>query len=245
MKDIDRMIADALAAYARRTGRGAGRPRAVLFDMDGVLYNSMPRHARSWHILFSEIGIDLPEREVYMHEGRTGAATVTAVLGREFNRRPSDEEIRSLYRRKAELFASMGEPEVMAGAKEAVDACRRAGAATLIVTGSGQGTLLDRLDRDFDGAFPAPGRRVTAYDVTRGKPDPEPFLKGMAKAGTDATATIGVDNAPLGVESSSRAGIFTIGVNTGPLPAGILTDAGADMELGSMAECAEVLSRLL
>lgn len=243
---FDKRISEALEAYSLRTGgRPLRHPRAVLFDMDGILYNSMPRHARAWRSMFGEIGIDMPEQEVYMHEGRTGAATVAAVFKREGLEAPSDEEVRRLYRRKAEFFAATGGVELIAGARRAVDTCRRAGASTLIVTGSGQGTLLDRLDADFDGAFPAPQCRVTAYDVERGKPDPEPFLKGMAKAATAPDESIGVDNAPLGVESASRAGLFTIGVNTGPLPAGTLTAAGADIELNSMDECAEVLRRLL
>ena len=133
----------------------------------------------------------------------------------------------------------------MTGARETVNICRRAGATTVIVTGSGQGTLLDRLDSDFDCAFPAPSQRITAYDVTHGKPDPEPYLKGIAKAGTSPWQSVGIDNAPLGVESSSRAGLFTIGVNTGPLPSGTLKAAGADLELDSMEECAEALGILL
>ena len=50
-----------------------------------------------------------------------------------------------------------------------------------------------------------------------------------------------MDNAPLGVRSAADAGIFTIGVRTGPLPKGALLEAGADIELDSMDECAQML----
>ena len=85
---------------------------------------------------------------------------------------------------------------------------------------------------------------MTAYDVRRGKPDPEPYLVGLAKAGAMPTEGVGVDNAPLGVESASRAGLFTIGVRTGPLKPGSLLEAGADIELESMEECERVLERI-
>ena len=81
--------------------------------------------------------------------------------------------------------------------------------------------------------------------MRHGKPDPEPYLMGLAKAGVEPWEAVAIDNAPLGVESGSRAGIFTIGVRTGPLAEGALEAAGADIELNSMSECAELLARLL
>ena len=146
-----------------------------------------------------------------------------------------------MYGRKSELFAAMGPARIMAGAAEAVEAARKAGAVCVLVTGSGQGSLLGRLDSDFPDAFPME-RRVTARDVVHGKPSPEPYLAGLAKAGVGAAGAIAIDNAPLGVRSASDAGIFTIGVRTGPIPAGALLASGADMELGSMHECAESIS---
>ncbi len=67
----------------------------------------------------------------------------------------------------------------------------------------------------------------------------------MGKAGARAWQAVGVDNAPLGVESSSRSGAFTIGVRTGPLAEGSLLAAGADIEVNSMYDCAKIISELL
>ena len=132
----------------------------------------------------------------------------------------------------------------MPGAQDAVGLVLAAGALPVLVTGSGQASILEKLDCDYPGAFP-PGRRVTAHDVRYGKPNPEPFLMGLGKVGVADVCAAGVDNAPLGVEASSAAGIFTIGVRTGPLPAGSLLAAGADIELSSMSECAALLRFML
>ncbi len=238
----DTEILAALDRYRQR-GRVLNTPVAALFDMDGVLYDSMPNHARAWKSMCDENGIKAELEEFFPYEGRTGASTINVLFNRQYGRNATEEEIKRLYRRKTEFFSAMPPVVMMAGADKAIGTCPELGLACVLVTGSGQGTLLGRLDTDYSGAFPA-GRRVTAYDVSHGKPDPEPYLKGLEKAGTDASHAVAVDNAPLGVESASRAGIFTIGVRTGPIPSGSLLEAGADIEVESMAEVAEVISTL-
>lgn len=211
--------------------------KAVLFDMDGVLYDSMPGHVRAWMKMCRKYGIHAEPEEIFAAEGRTGAATIDMFIRRQFGRPATADEIKEMYAVKSANFAAEGLPVIMPGAREAVGIVMESGAVPVLVTGSGQASLLERVNRDFDGAFPV-SRCVTAHDVTMGKPDPEPFLKGLAKAGVAASEAIAVDNAPLGVRSAHGAGIFTIGVITGPLPKGSLLEAGADIELYSMEQVA-------
>lgn len=234
----------ALDNYCRRTGRALERPVVFMFDMDGILFDSMPGHCKAWKAVCDQYGIDSDPDEFYITEGRTGASTIDMLYRRQFGRPASDSEAKEMYARKCELFKALGEPPVIPVAKQATETVLAAGAVCVLVTGSGQKSNLDRLDREFPAAF-LPQHRVTAYDVTHGKPDPEPYIIGMEKVGAEPWRAVGIDNAPLGVESSSRSGAFTIGVRTGPLPAGALLDAGADIELNSMTECAEIISRLL
>ena len=103
----------------------------------------------------------------------------------------------------------------------------------VVVTGSGQRSLLERLETEFQGLV---NREliVTSFDVEHGKPNPEPYLKGLSKAGISPEEGIVVENAPLGVRAAVAAGIFTIAVNTGPLPDKLLADEGADIIFPSM-----------
>lgn len=219
------------------------RLRAVLFDMDGVLYNSMPSHAKAWHRAMAHFGYDLPEQEAYMHEGRTGASTINIVSRRQRGVEESEERIQEIYRVKSQFFNEYPPAEPMPGALELLRKLQAQGLKILIVTGSGQASLLDRLNHHFPGVF-CRELMVTAFDVQRGKPDPEPYLMGLQKGGLCAEECVVVENAPLGVRAAKAAGIFTIAVNTGPLPDEALINEGADLLLPSMQTLCDVWEQL-
>lgn len=219
------------------------RLRAVLFDMDGVLYNSMPSHAKAWHRAMAHFGYDLPEQEAYMHEGRTGASTINIVSRRQRGVEESKERIQEIYRVKSQFFNEYPPAEPMPGALELLRKLQAQGLKILIVTGSGQASLLDRLNHHFPGVF-CRELMVTAFDVQRGKPDPEPYLMGLQKGGLRAEECVVVENAPLGVRAAKAAGIFTIAVNTGPLPDEALINEGADLLLPSMQTLCDVWEQL-
>lgn len=219
------------------------RLRAVLFDMDGVLYNSMPYHASAWHRAMAQFGYDLPEEEVYMHEGRTGTSTVNLVSRREHGVEVSDERVEEIYKVKSKFFNEFPPAEPMPGALSLLRQLKEQGLKILIVTGSGQRSLLDKLNVDYPDIF----RRelmVTAFDVKRGKPDPEPYLMGLQKGELHPDECIVVENAPLGVRAAKAAGIFTIAVNTGPLPDEALLSEGADLLFPSMQALSDAWSEL-
>jgi beta-phosphoglucomutase-like phosphatase (HAD superfamily) len=116
---------------------------------------------------------------------------------------------------------------------------RDAGISCGVVTGSGQRPLIARILKDF-GEFVDESRITTAYDVSRGKPYPDPYLVGLSKAGNlKPWQAIVVENAPLGVRAGAAARIFTVAVNTGPLPAQVLIEAGADLQFPTMPDLAD------
>ncbi|GAE15044.1 Validoxylamine A 7'-phosphate phosphatase [Bacteroides pyogenes] len=217
--------------------------KAVLFDMDGVLFNSMPYHAEAWHKTMKARGLDLSREEAYMHEGRTGAATINIVFQRELGREATPEEIESIYKEKSVSFNSYAEAERMPGAWELLQKIKKEELTPMVVTGSGQLSLLQRLEQNFPGMF-RKELMVTAFDVKYGKPDPEPYLMALKKGGIEAGEAVVIENAPLGVEAGHRAGIFTIAVNTGPLDDRILLDAGADLLFPSMEALCEKWEQL-
>ena len=213
-------------------------PRAVFFDMDGVLFDSMPAHAKSWETVAKQFGFDLPYEEVFMNEGRTGFSTINMLMQRTYGRDATQQEIDDIYEAKCQEFNKFPEAPQMPGAMELLTKLQAKGLALYVVTGSGQPSLLERLRLNFPGIF-RPERIISSKDVKHGKPHPEPYLIGMQKAGVEPWEAIVVENAPLGVRSAVAANIFTIGVNTGPLPNSMLTDEGASLVFNKMQDLAD------
>lgn len=217
--------------------------KAVLFDMDGILFNSMPNHAEAWHKTMAQFGFTLSREEAYMHEGRTGAATINIVSQRERGFDATEEEIKRIYQAKSDLFNQYPKAERMPGAWEVLTQIKEAGLIPMVVTGSGQTSLLDRLNQNFPDIFKRE-LMVTAFDVKYGKPNPEPYLMALKKGGLHPNEALVVENAPLGVQAGVAAGIFTIAVNTGPLPDHVLLDQGANILFHSMTDFNEHWSEL-
>ena len=211
---------------------------AILFDMDGVLYDSMPNHSKAWSQAMEKFGMHMSPHDVYMNEGATGHDTVVRISLRDRGYEATESEIDDIYNYKASLFRSMPEARVMPGALEVFRKAASAGLKILIVTGSGQKNLIERVQRDFEG-YITRERMVTAFEVTRGKPYPDPYLKGLSIAGVPASEAVVVENAPLGIRAGVAAGIDTIAVNTGPLEDEILQAEGPVMLMHSMQELAD------
>ena len=212
--------------------------KAVLFDMDGVLFDSMKNHTLAWYKTMAGMGIACERDEFYLYEGATGEWTINRIFRRAYGREATAEEIESIYAEKSRWFNELPLVEVMPGAKEVLEQVRELDLIPVVVTGSGQRSLLERLEREFPGVFVAE-RMVTAFDVRQGKPHPEPYLKGLEKAGVTAVEALVVENAPLGVQAAVAAGIFTVAVNTGPIPVEKLREAGAGVVLPGMPALAD------
>lgn len=101
-------------------------------------------------------------------------------------------------------------------------------------------TLLDSLNTVFPAIFQR-DRMITAFDVTHGKPDPEPYLKAWERSGLPKEQCVVIENAPLGIRSGKAAGLTVYAVNTGILTRDDL--AQADQVFGSMAELLDFLQK--
>lgn len=186
----------------------------------------------------ARFGMHMSPHDVYMNEGATGHDTVMRISLRDRGYEATQDEIDDIYGYKASLFRSMPEARVMPGAQEVFRKANAAGLKILIVTGSGQKNLIERVQKDFEG-YITRDRMVTAFEVTRGKPYPDPYLKGLEIAGVPATEAVVVENAPLGIRAAVAAGIDTIAVNTGPLEDEILMVEKPVLLLHSMQELAD------
>ena len=207
--------------------------RAVFFDQDGVLYNSMPYHAEAWAWAMTKHGLPYTAIECYRNEGRTSDDVIQEHHKQMFGSDATPELIEAIYKDKTEYFTRQtgGSPGIIPHVDDVIRHLRANGIQCWVVTGSGQRNLIDALNDTFDNAFSG---IISAFDVKHGKPDPEPYLKAWERSGFAKDECLVIENAPLGIRAAKAAGLRTIAVNTGILPDSDLASEGADLVLPNM-----------
>ena len=218
--------------------------RAYFFDMDGVLFNSMPHHAIAWEEVMKEHDLPFTAYDCYLNEGRTGESVIREAMWKARNRDATPDEIKQIYTEKSERFNLLAQQAdgtvVIDGVAEVLRYVQSTGSQIWVVTGSGMRSLLDNLNNALPPVFQR-DRMITAFDVTHGKPDPEPYLKAWERSGLKKEQCFVIENAPLGIRSGKAAGLTVYAVNTGILMREDL--AQADQVFDSMAELLEFLKQ--
>lgn len=183
---------------------------AILFDMDGVLIDSMGAHARAWRTACSLLGIEVVEREIYLREGEK-----EEISARDFIRlaglMSTKARVRELIRRKNEEMARIRPPSLFPGAADVVGAFHAAGFAVGLVTGSPRAVLDLILPASIQSLF---ATSVCGDEILRGKPNPEPYLTAIMNLAAKPAQTVVVENAPFGIQSARTAGAHVVAVRS-------------------------------
>jgi HAD superfamily hydrolase (TIGR01509 family) len=210
--------------------------------MDGVLFDSMPRHAIAWEEVMKRHGLPFTARDCYINEGRTGESVIREAFQNVLGRDATPEEVKTIYAEKSAYYHQLlnTSTPTIPGVAEVLQFVKECGYQVWVVTGSGMRTLLDSLNNVFPTIFQQ-DRMITAFDVVKGKPDPEPYLKAWERSGLQKEQCFVIENAPLGVRSGKAAGLTVYAVNTGILTREDLQQAGADQVFDSMTELLDFL----
>ena len=218
--------------------------KAYFFDMDGVLFDSMPRHAIAWEEVMKQHGLPFTAYDCYINEGRTGESVIREAFQKALGRDATQEEVKTIYAEKSAFYHQLLQTTTptIPGVADVLQFVKEQGHQIWVVTGSGMRTLLDSLNEVFPSIFQQ-DQMITAFDVTQGKPHPEPYLKAWERSGLPKEQCVVIENAPLGVRSGKAAGLTVYAVNTGILKREDLLQAGADMVFDSMHELLQFLQQ--
>jgi beta-phosphoglucomutase len=197
------------------------RPRALLLDMDGVVVDSMAFHAAAWKEVLGEHGLVLDDMDIFRREGMSGRQSVEDIFSEHGVPFPGDAAYLLLEEKKHSLF-ERNHVNLYPLVTDILAWARNERILTALVTGSPRRSVEYVVPAGVISLFNAV---ITAGDVSRGKPDPEPYLKAMSALGVDAGEALVVENSPMGIRSASGAGAFCVALET-TLPARFL--AGAD-----------------
>jgi mannitol-1-/sugar-/sorbitol-6-phosphatase len=174
---------------------------AVLFDLDGVLVDSTPAVARVWTGWALEHSLN-PAEVVKRAHGRPSLSTIREYLPE------ADLELENQELERREM-ADLEGVIVLPGARELLGSLPAA--RWTIVTSCTRPLAEARIRA---AGLPTPEHLVSADDITRGKPDPEPYLKAAALLGFLAKDCVVVEDAPAGITAGRAAGAPVIAVRT-------------------------------
>src|SRR5659263_271046 len=142
--------------------------KAVIFDMDGVLVDSMPYHADAWVSVFKEVGINIRREDIYDIEGSNHIGIINLVF-KKAGRTPEPSDFLRLVQKKHEIFSKINKAMVFDGIYECINSLKNK-CLLAVVSGSDRVVVIELIERFFPDTFSA---IVSGNDVKDGKPSPE------------------------------------------------------------------------
>ena len=181
--------------------------KGFLFDFDGTLIDTVDAYLQTYVELFQEVfGEEIPPEQIIVHFGKPAYRIIRDATGRNL----TDDETKRLIKRREEILLSrhIDKIKLIDGVFELLELLREQNMKLAIVTSSTQSMLIAIAKRfNLLGWFDS---TVTADDVKRGKPDPEPFIKAVEILGLSINDVVAVGDTIYDIISAKGAGIKTI-----------------------------------
>ncbi|MCU1296086.1 MAG: family hydrolase [Acidobacteriaceae bacterium] len=177
------------------------RCSAILFDLDGVLVDSTKSVSRQWRLWAEERHVDPDEVLRVAHGVRT--IEVLRIFAPHLD---AEAEVRRVESREADDIDGVA---VMPGAAALLRSIPPK--SWCVVTSGTRHLATKRLQH---ASLPAPNVLISADDVVKGKPDPEPYLKGASLLGMKPEDCLVIEDAPVGIRAAHAGGMKAIGLTS-------------------------------
>ena len=149
--------------------------KAIIFDMDGVITNTMPDHYKSWKIVLKDEGLNVTHYDIYSREGQTGISSLQGIFST-YEKQLNIKHANVILDKKEELFKKIVKSRFIAGSRSFLKKLYAQGFILALVTGTSRHELHKILPDNLYSLFDT---IITGSDVRKGKPHPEPFLKAL------------------------------------------------------------------
>jgi HAD superfamily hydrolase (TIGR01549 family) len=198
--------------------------RALIFDLDGTLVDTVYAHVYAWQRALAEAGMPIDGWRIHRRIGMSGGLFTRAVA-RELGRPLSEEEVSEVQARHGELFRELlSERRPLPGAVELLRELREAGVPHGIAT-SGRRPEIDASLEAL--GVPPETVAVARGDVRRAKPEPDLFLACQERLGVEPDECYVVGDAVWDLLAARRARMLSVGLLSGGYGEDELTRAGA------------------
>lgn len=187
------------------------RPRAFIFDLDGVITDTAHLHFIAWQELAQSLGLSFDAAFNEQLKGVSRDESLDRILARGTRRYTAAEKARMAERKNAayvKLLEGMTPADLLPGALAALQVTRAAGFRVALASASkNAATVLEHL-----GITHAFDHVVDANLITHSKPDPEVFLAAARALAVDPPDCVGIEDAVAGIRAVRAAGMFALGV---------------------------------
>ncbi len=184
--------------------------RAVIFDMDGVITNTMPYHFQAWKTILKKEGISATYFDIYCREGQQGFQSVKELFV-QYKKPINPRKTLKLLKDKERLFKRIVKLKYIPGARRYLHKLVRKGIPVGLVTGTSRHEAQRMLPIKLWNIFSV---IVTGSDVKHGKPHPEPYRNAVKTLKVKNKEIFVVENAPFGITSAKRAGLYCVALET-------------------------------
>ncbi|MCI0693492.1 HAD family phosphatase [candidate division KSB1 bacterium] len=184
--------------------------RAILFDHDGVLVDSMPYHVEAWKRVMARHGIEVEPLEILLAEGAT-TMEVAAELFHRHNKPASPDQVQKIVLEKRDEYLANNDTQLNDGVLDVLEYLKENRYRLGLVTGSIRSQVEPVIGPEISSWFDC---IITAEDVERGKPDPEPYLRAIQKLHVAPSECLVIENAPLGIRAGKSAGAAVVAITT-------------------------------
>ena len=208
--------------------------KAILFDLDGVIVDTLHFHFLAWQEMFRRWGGEVKELTVLLHEGRSSREILPLLIEEAGIEIPEDQRHDFIETKRA-YYRSIVDVQFYPEAKETLQKLHKEGYKLALVTACAKKNMNHALSENELKLFDV---IVTGDDIPRAKPHPDPYDIAQKKLGLKKDECLVVENAPLGIESGKNAGIKVAAIAT-TLPKEYLK--GADIYLNTLKDIFQYL----
>ena len=198
--------------------------RALIFDLDGTLVDTVYAHVFAWQRAFAEVGLPIDGWRIHRRVGMSGGLFARAAA-REVGRPLSDDEAEAIQRRHGELYREiLPDRRPLPGAVDLLRELRDEGIPYGIATSGRR----PEIDASLEALAVGPDTVIVERgDVTRAKPEPDLFLTCAERLEASPADCYVVGDAVWDLLAARRAGMLSVGLLSGGYGEDELTRAGA------------------